>query len=103
MCTCKCGIWSIPYGACSLQFSLIGKALTSVSAVIWFLFPEIQCRLDFLYETKFYIGRALSVTDNEVEIKFLCQVVETFNWPMRSNIDIVQKRILLWLHRAKRH
>ena len=32
-----------------------------------------------------------SFTLEEVEIKFLCQVVETFNWPLRSNIDIVHK------------
>ena len=35
---------------------------------------------------------ALRVTDNEVEIKFLHQVVKTFNWPLGSNIDIVHKR-----------
>ena len=35
---------------------------------------------------------ALRVTDNEVEIKFLHQVVKTFNWPLRSNIDIFHKR-----------
>ena len=34
----------------------------------------------------------ISVTDNEVEIKFLHQVVKRFNWPLRSNIDIVHKR-----------
>ena len=34
---------------------------------------------------------ALRVTDNEVEIKFLHQVVKTFNWPLGSNIDIVHK------------
>ena len=45
----------------------------------------------------------ISVTDNEVEIKFLCQVVETFNLPLKSNIDIFHKRSLLWLHRVKRH
>ena len=42
-----CGLWSNPYGACSLQFSFIEQALTSVSAVFWFLLSEIQCRLDF--------------------------------------------------------
>ena len=71
VCTCDCGLWIIPYRACSLQFSFIGQALTSVSAVFWFLLSEIQCRLDFQHETKFYIGRALSVTDNEVEILIL--------------------------------
>ena len=35
---------------------------------------------------------ALRVTDNEVEIKFLHQVVKTFSWPLGSNIDIVHKR-----------
>ena len=70
VCTCDCGLWSIPYRACSLQFSFIEQALTSVSAVFWLLLSEIQ---------------------EEVEIKFLCQVVETFNWPLRSNIDIVHK------------
>ena len=37
VCTCDCGLWSIPYGAYSLQFSFIEQALTSVSAVFWFL------------------------------------------------------------------
>ena len=46
-CTCDCGLWSIPYGAYSLQFSFIEQALTSVSAVFWFLLSKIQCRLDF--------------------------------------------------------
>ena len=64
--TCDCGLWSIPYRACSLQFSFIEQALTSVSAVFWFLLSEIQCRLNFLCENKFYIGRAHRVTDNEV-------------------------------------
>lgn len=44
------------------------------------------------HETNFYIGRAIKVTDNEVEIKFLHQVVKTFNWPLRSDIDIFNKR-----------
>ena len=34
----------------------------------------------------------LRVTDNEVEIKFLHQVVKIFNWPLRSNVDIVHNR-----------
>ena len=37
-------------------------------------------------------GMKPSFTLEEVEIKFLCQVVETFNWPLRSSIDIVHKR-----------
>ena len=40
---------------------------------------------------KFYIRGVLRVTD-EVEIKFLCQVVETFNWPLRNNIDIIDHK-----------
>ena len=41
---------------------------------------------------KFYIKGVLRVTDTEVEIKFLCQVVETFNWPLRNNIDIIDHK-----------
>ena len=59
VCTCDCGLWSIPYRACSLQFSFIEQVLTSVSAVFWFLLSEIQCRSDFWYETKFYIRKRL--------------------------------------------
>ena len=49
----------------------------------------LRHKADFSCDTKFYIGRALRVTDDEVEIKFLHRVVETFNWPLRSNTDIV--------------
>ena len=52
----------------------------------------LRHKAGFSCDTKFYIGRALRVTDDEVEIKFLRQVVETFNWPLRSNIDIVNRR-----------
>ena len=59
-----------------------------------FLLSSGSCLLrhkeDFSCDTEFYIGRALRVTDDEVEIKF--QVVETFNWPLRSNIDSVNRR-----------
>ena len=43
-------------------------------------------------DTEFYIVRALRVIDNEVEIKFLHQVVKKFHWPLRSNIDIVHNK-----------
>ena len=52
----------------------------------------LRHKAGFSCDTKFYIGRALKVTDDEVEIQFLHQVVETFNWPLRSNIDIVNRR-----------
>ena len=87
---CNFGMWSIPLRACSLQFSFIEHVLQ-----LMFLLSSGSClvrhKADFLCDTKFYIGRALRVT-NEVEIKFLHQVVETFNWPLRSNIDIVNRR-----------
>ena len=62
-----------------------------------FLLSSGSCLLrhkeDFSCDTEFYIGRALRVTDDEVEIKFLHQVLETFNWPLRNNyIDIVNRR-----------
>ena len=89
-CMCNFGMWSIPLRACSLQFSFIEHVLQ-----LMFLLSSGSClvrhKADFLCDTKFYIGRALRVT-NEVEIKFLHQVVETFNWPLRSNIDIVNRR-----------
>ena len=39
---------------------------------------------DFECDSDFYIGRALRVTDTEVEIKFLHQVVKTFNFPQHN-------------------
>ena len=36
------------------------------------------------YEKKFYFGRAVSVTDDKVEVKFLHQAgVQSFDWPMK--------------------
>ena len=45
------------------------------------------------YEKKFYFGRGVSVTDDKVEVKFLHQVgIQTFDWPMRNDLDTVFKR-----------
>jgi len=45
------------------------------------------------YEKKFYFGRAVSVTGDKVEVKFLHQAgVQTFDWPMRNDLDTVFKR-----------
>ena len=45
------------------------------------------------YEKKFYFGRVVSVTDDKVEVKFLHQVgIQTFDWPMRNDLDTVFKR-----------
>lgn len=38
-------------------------------------------------------GTAVSVTDDKVEVKFLHQTgIQTFDWPMRNDLDIVFKR-----------
>ena len=54
------------------DYGFIEHALTSVSALFWFLLSSA----DFYCDTEFYIRRALRVTDNEVELKFLHKVVK---------------------------
>ena len=74
-----------------LTIQFFEQALTSISAVFWFLLSEIQCRLERLdLRPSFTLEESLGLLIlTEVETKFLCQVVETFNWPLRSNIGIL--------------
>ena len=90
-CTCNCGMQSISIVEHNmpLQFSLIysNQCFCCLNGSCF-----LRYSADFQCDTKFYIGRTLRVTDNKDEIKFLHRVVKTFNWPLRSNIDIVHNR-----------
>ena len=87
---------TVVYGVSHMQFMPLTIHFYCAWSNQCFCCPNGSCFLrysaDFQCDTKFYIGRTLRVTDNKDEIKFLHQVVKTFNWPLRSNIDIVHNR-----------
>ena len=100
---------TVVYGVSHMQFMPLTIHFYCAWSNQCFCCPNGSCFLrysaDFQCDTKFYIGRTLRVTDNKDEIKFLHQVVKTFNWPLRSNIDIVHNRRVFYtsLQRAERH